>query len=110
MLLLQHTPVIPSRYLTRIDIIRDTPQKITVASTEVLLDFCTKDTFLQTVPGRLSMTLRNFQKRLPCRGLVKKSATMSPVGQYSALNSPLVIQSESNEEVPNVNVLCPTPT
>jgi hypothetical protein len=36
--------------------------------------------------GRLSMTLRNFQKRLPCRGLVKKSATMSPVAR-TVLNS-----------------------
>ena len=35
----------------------------------------------------------NLKKSLPCSGLVKKSAVISPVGQYSTDNSLLLIRS-----------------
>ena len=52
------------------------------------------------------MILLNFVNFLPCRGLVKKSATISSVGQYSILSSPFLIQSVM--KIPNVEMFGPS--
>ena len=56
---------------------------------------------------RFIITFLNCMNFLPCRGLVKKSATISSVGQYSILSSPFLIQSVMKKYL-NVEVFGPS--
>ena len=53
------------------------------------------------------MIFLNCMNFLPCRGLVKKSATISSVGQYYILSSPFLMRSVM-KKIPNVEMFGPS--